>query len=204
MAAPRIKKPFVRTAGNGKLSRRVAKIESGIQTKHNDTIISGSTYAYDSWFTAELNVVDQGDADTERVGDRINNLCLDINFLVKQNGSNSNATRMIVIWDKQNSISTQANLLSGGTAAYSYLSHFNYDTQSQFTVLFDKLILHDGTYNDSWLGTHCIQLRNRSTRFNAGSTTINTGSLKIFLLSDVIDSGSKPAMWMTIRHYFVD
>jgi hypothetical protein len=204
MAAPRIKKPYGGIRLKGKLTRRVSKLERAIQTKHDDTVLQGETYAYDAWFTADLNVIAQGDADTERIGDRISNLCLDVNYLVKQNGSTANVSRFIVIWDKQNTISTQADLLAADTSAFAFISHFNYDTQSQFTVLHDQLILHDGVYNDSWLGTNCIQLGNRITRFNSASTTINTGVVKMFLLSDVADAGTKPAMWMTVRFYFTD
>jgi hypothetical protein len=205
MAAPKVSKPFKGLTGKPrKLPKRVSKLERAIQVKHDDTVLEGEEYAYDAWFTVILNVVTQGDADTERIGDRISNLCLDVNFLAKQNGSTANISRFIVIFDKQNTISTQADLLSGSTDAYSYLSHFNYDTQSQFTVLHDQLILHDGVYNDSWPGSVCIKLGNRVTRFNSATTTINTGAVKMFLLSDVADSGNKPAMWMTIRFYFTD
>lgn len=205
MAQQKVNRPFKgNTAGNGKIQTRVAKLERAVQVKHDDTVLQGETYAYDAWFTIDLNVVDQGDADTERIGDRITNLCLDVNYLVKQNGSNANVTRFIVIWDKQDTISTQADLLAASTANYSYLSHFNYDTQSQFIVIHDEFILHDGVYNDSWQGSKCINLWNRITRFNSATTTINTGVVKMFLLSDVADSGGKPAMWMAIRFYFSD
>jgi hypothetical protein len=201
---PNIKRPFTKPSNRGSIKGRVARLERSQQTKHYDTIINGSTYAYDAWFTATLNTIDQGDGDTERIGDKIISQCLDINYLVKQNGSNANVTRMIVIYDKQNTISTQANLLTADTAVYSYISHFNYDTQSQYVILHDQFLLHDGTLNDALAGTLCVKFPTNITRFNAGTTTINTGAVKIFFLSDVADSGTKPSITMALRYYFVD
>jgi hypothetical protein len=83
------------------------------------------------------------------------------------------------------------------------MSLYNWDKNSKFIVLEDRIFNIDGINRDTAY-TKINKKLNFTTVFNAGSTTILKGALKLVAISDVPDSGGKPAIYAALRVKYFD
>jgi hypothetical protein len=150
-----------------------------------------------------LNDVPQDLTDSGRVGDQITNKRVSLNFWRVLPGSASGrfSVRILVIHDKQDTITSLAQVFVGTGGIAAPLLAFVKDQRLQFTVLYDSQANHMDQYNKG----DCVKWQrsmNLRSRFAAGGADIVTGSLKLLLISNIsANSNTKP---LAIGHARVD
>lgn len=139
-----------------------------------------------------LNNMAQGTTDVTRIGDSIKNQNIVIRGGVTNTttASTYNRTRIILVWDEQNQISTIADLLEATGSSQVVLSPKHYDKRFRSNVLYDQTF-STSTYTGSQAFFRDWEINlpiNKHTQFSAGTTTVNTGALKLILISSGVTS----------------
>lgn len=128
----------------------------------------------------QLNTIAQGDTDTTRDGDSLKLQKLKFSCLISNTRVAS--ARVVIFWDQQNVVANPLDLLDNVGTADGPLSYKNYDKRFQSKILMDRrVILHPNSQARLIEGNLPIH---RHTQFEAGTTTINTGALKVLFLGD--------------------
>lgn len=131
-----------------------------------------------------LNTIPVGTADNQRIGDSVKLQNLTIRGNVIAHTSSPAFVRMLIVWDPQAKTSTTADVLEYVSTQYAPFSPKDYDKRFQTRILADKLF--------SVMPSDEIQKPfdlvvpiNQHTQYENGGTTINSGALKILLISNV-------------------
>lgn len=158
-------------------------IAKGLQRQNNaeykfldNPIQNLPTYAGSA---AQLNTIPQGITDTTRVGDSIKLQKLRLHG--KVSGASNDVVRIMVVHDKQNDLVVPADLLSLVGSVQTPFSPKNHDKRFRSKVLYDRLFNVD-VGNQQRVFSKNIDL-NFHTQFENGTTTIESGSLKIYFFS---------------------
>lgn len=138
--------------------------------------------------TGNLNILNtpaQGQTDTTRIGDSIKIQNLTLRGYIYANAlATSTLFRLMVIWDPQNKSSATSDILQNIASVYAPISPKNYDKKFQTKVLLDKCYsIVSGGADSAMRQFDFVLPINQHTQFDAASTTINTGALKILLVS---------------------
>lgn len=166
-----------------KLIRKMQKAkESKFHIK--DALIQGVN---SSGTIVALNEIPQGTTDEERIGDKVHNDSLFINYYVTNTSTTvARMFRLMIIYDKFNTISATSLVLQTVSSSRTVISTRNWDYRQDYVVLYDnavylapspaiKSIQHIKKY---------IKL-NKDTQYVAASTTaISKGSLKMLVFSN--------------------
>lgn len=195
------RKPRAKINTINKLSARVRKIESEKQLKYAEYDMTAIDFSYDAPYILTLNNPSQGTEDVERIGDKITNVHIKFTYTILKNGSTANIARIMIIYDKQNTITAITDVLSSGVSI-APLADYNFDKRKEFNVIMDKFYPLD-TYHAIHDGQLNMKL-NYLTKFNAASTTINTGAIKLLVLSNVADTTTNAQFWAVCRISFYD
>jgi len=194
--------PSKGAAQNKMLSRRITKIERAIEQHYFDLPIDTNIGWDGHMFT--LNAVPQGDSDVSRTGDALSCVNLDINYSFTRVNMGF-TVRIIVLKDFQNTITNPSDFLSSVTTTNSVFDHLLWDNRKRFKVLHDRFIRLDGTFSTTEIGRIHINLKGLRTQFSSGTTTIQTGALKLFAISNVNPGiGTAPALDLWSRLIFED
>jgi hypothetical protein len=193
------------------LNARVAHLESQVQEKHHDIELISVDSAYDAVYILTVNDPDQGDSDTERIGDRIRMHSFSGRMEARQDGSPATVVRFMIIHDFNNTITSAADIFEGYSGNYATPFQMTvWDHQNSFRVLYDILLpirswdeTSVGRVNISKLFNFSVRA-NITTRFDNGSTTITHGAVKIIITSNCPDSGAKPGVTGFMRLVYVD
>lgn len=164
-----------------RLASKLAKVVN-VETKYHDTTYGSST----SWTGLLYTVanVPQGDTDTSRDGDSIKCQNLDMRYLIDSSSVSPAVVRIMVIEDKQNKLSTPADLLTTTGVLQAVLSDKKHDRRFQSKVLYDQChVVSPNSSNDLVYRRVKLALGHH-TQFDAGSTTINTGDYKVLVISN--------------------
>lgn len=188
-----------------RLARKVANLVN-VEEKINDKTVSSTTFDYAGTIDI-LNNPAQGTTDVTRIGDSLKNQRVQIQGTVA--GSTTAGTisnnRLILIWDEQNQITTMADLLevTGSNMAPHAPKH--YDKRFRCIVLYDQAFsLSTVPGSQAWFKNFRIDLPiGKHTQFSAGSTTINTGCLKLCYISD-LTAANLPNMTYYSRVFYTD
>ena len=194
------------------LTRRIKALE--YKVKHNDPedkyhnrrVNVGATFAGS---LTELADIPQGDEDIQRNGDSVFLKILHLNMVVfnrSANAAEEQYVRVIVINDKDNSIINVSDFWSAEYlgVANAPLGFKNHDKRFQSKVLYDTMMVMPA------VGGGSIQKRQVKiplkfhTQYEAASTTITTGSLKVFIIGDDAADPSNPNVDFTSRIYYED
>lgn len=143
--------------------------------------------------------VTPGTSDSQRIGDSFKVQNVTMRYFVKRNGADAYA-RVIIIWDPQNKTNTLADLLQQDGNVYAPISPKQYDKRFQSRILYDEAFPVTSQY--SLVGKEISLAINEHTQFEAGTQTINTGSLKMFFLSDL--NANEPLITYYGRFTFTD
>lgn len=143
-----------------------------------------------------LNTPAMGDEDFERISDSIKIQHCDIMFTLNQSGVINRKFRVVVFWDETNSTNTSSKVLETGFFGSSLITSVPKDWEEKMNTR----ILHDRVYtngiNFGTAATPAVPTNAQSsghrlsfpvnlhTQFNEGSTTIVTGALKMFVVTD--------------------
>jgi len=182
-----------------RLARKVADAVN-IEYKILDTVeSSGGAIDYTGGLTT-LNSVPQGTADNQRIGDSLKVQNETMRYYITRNGADCDV-RIMLIWDEQNQATSTSDILESTGGFLSVVSPKNYDLRFRSKVLYDKL--HHVTSNDPIVNGECIMPINLHTQFNAASTTIRTGALKLLAVSNVVTT-NLPKLFYHSRMSFTD
>lgn len=147
-----------------------------------------------------LNVPPAGTGDSQRIGDSILNKSFAISATIHTNGANV-VVRTILIWDKQNKINTLSDLIEFTGSVYSVLSPFNKDNSREFRVLSDRVHESDAHHPLVYF-SHAKSHLDNHTQFEAGTTNINSGAYKFFILC--ARNTSVPIVDIVSRFTYID
>lgn len=162
-----------------------------------------------------FNAIAQGDTNQTRNGDKITCKYVSMKIVVAGGVNSDDQTsgayirqrlRVILMWDKQNTIATVSELLLGNGSGNADLGHYNRDTRKQFIVLSDTHhILNQSSGNVKYISI--FKELNKNTQFVTGGTTIESGALKLFAISNINSlnvNGDKPDISVLSRVRFTD
>lgn len=150
-----------------------------------------------------LNDPAQGTSASTRVGDSILMKSIDIRGEIYANTSPA-YLRMILIIDKQNTITTAAQILENTGTYYSVHSQYNQDNRKQFSVLYDRTRFVDQTTNQDNHLFHIRKKLSRHVKFDTGTITINTGALKLLCISNANVAAAEPTTRYRSRFTYID
>ena len=164
--------------------KKVNKLSKAQEIKHYDLDFLGPILL--DWFGAviSLNVgIPQGLKDTERIGDLIYCLGVRIKFILSLNTIDRAMCRFILIWDKEDSIATADDMLSKTQNANVINSPYIVDDRHRYIVLHDKVVKLNNGQNRIRQVTMSKRL-NKKTQFEAATTDVTKGRLKLFVFCD--------------------
>jgi len=167
------------------------EIKDTINTEHKQFVVAqtSTSVTWSGLILAIVQAMAQGDDSNQRIGDSIKCQNLTLRWYAGPSLSNSNHLRVIVFWDESNVINTPAQLLNAVGTAQGVISGKTYDNRFLTKILYDEVVTlldPDFTLGHTFMGPikhHVIKL-NKHTQFDTGTTTIVTGALKIFAISD--------------------
>lgn len=153
-----------------------------------------------------LNDVAQGLGDSNRVGDRLTVERVKLNMYRVLPGSASGrfSVRVLVILDKQNLVTDCSQVFMNTGSNITPFNQFVKDYRLRFSVLYDSLPNHLDQYNkgDTIAWQRRIVIK---TQFNAGTTDILSGALKLIVLGNVGSAtATKPLLIGTVRVDYTD
>lgn len=180
------------------------KANASTEIKFVDTPIALTNVNWLGTPLSILNDTNQGLADNEHVGDKV--LCTSIRWRgqVAHFASIGTHIRIIIFYDKYNTINAPSDLLESTGGIVSVVSDYTIDKRSDYNIISDKVYNCDGVNTDvRWFrGHHKI---GKKTNFSGGTNGIEKGAIKHFAISD-LDPASSPQMnyQMYFRVYYAD
>ncbi len=192
-----------------KALKKVNKISRGVEHKHLTTAITQGNIDDDGHLvTTALNIPVQGLLDTNRIGDTI--LCksvhLRLNFVTGSSDLNTQF-RIILFWDKFNTISAVGSILANIGDSNAANSHYDVDLRRDWIKLMDKTVILQSPSGSKMKHLNKVFKLNKMTQFIAASTTVSKGALRILYISN-IDSGGidadKPNVVGLARLFYTD
>lgn len=188
-----------------KALKKANKVSAQQETKHYDLNFLGPFNL--DWFgtVISLNVgIPQGLEDTKRIGDMIYCLGVRIKYILDINTSDRAMCRFILIWDKEDSIATADDMLSATGSPNVINSPFIVDDRHRYIVLKDKVVkMNNGDHRIRQI-TMSKKL-NKKTQFEAATTDVTKGRLKLFLFSNIdATDASRPFIQGWSRLWYKD
>lgn len=179
-------------------------IDRRAETHHDDTV-SGVNNMTWSWAATSLADPAQGSADTQRVGDMVQQHRLHFKAAIKI-GSTDNVVRVIVFRWLDESVVSLADIVDQTGGLTSPLATYTHDTRCKYRVLYDS-----GPMGLSLAGRGVItinkniNLKGYKQRFEAGSTDSIKGDIYVMYCSDKDAAGSNfPTLQYVSRKQFKD
>lgn len=165
-----------------KMAKRL-KDAVNIEYKHHDVTITTTDVDYNG-DVITLNNPAQGDSDNSRDGDSMKCQNLVLRYFVSHTAKCF--VRVIVYWDQQNTVSAASSLLDAAQVGtvQAPIAYKDYDNRFKSKILHDRTFNIDPASKGQFFVDTVIKI-DRHTQFEAGSTTINTGALKILLVSNL-------------------
>lgn len=205
---PRYRKPMryrvADMAYNGyRLAVKLARYVNA-EEKYHDATLTGSTLDHTSGIVTTLNNPAQGDTDLTRDGDSIKITRITGSVMCFGNAGSNTISRFWIIWDPQNAVTTLAQHWETG-AATSILGNKDHDLRFRSRVLYDSGPMPHVLSSSTYVRTRKINIPVfKHTQFEAGTTTINTGAIKIIAMSDQANATNEPTLRAQLRVHFID
>lgn len=183
-----------------KLARKLA---NAVNTEYHaiDANSTAGSVDYNGGLSSFLTGITQGVGDSNRVGDSIKVQNLVFRYIGVRNTADS-ILRVMVIWDPQNKLAAVSDVLASTGSALSVISPKNYDKRFQSNVLYDRTMTLTSADHPYVLEDITIPI-DQHTQYNAASTTINTGDLKLLVISNVVTT-NLPTLTYYARITFTD
>jgi hypothetical protein len=188
-----------------KALKKVNQVSKAQEIKHYDLNFLGPFNL--DWFGTAISMnvgIPQGLLDTNRIGDTIYCLGIRVKFVLDINTADRAMCRFILIWDKEDSISTADEMLSATGSVNVINSPFIVDDRHRYIVLRDKVVkLNNGDHRIRQV-TMSKKL-NKKTQFEAATTDVTKGRLKLFLFSNIdATDASRPFIQGWSRLWYKD
>ncbi len=190
------------------MAKKALKVASGlkrqVEYKHVTYDQSIDSISYTGDITSNCNNTVQGLNDTSRIGDKIFCNSMRVAFRLEKGSVNCNL-RVLIFWDKQNTITGPNDLINSGGTILAPLGQYNVDTRRQWIKLYDRQhVMYENKPVISFKKT--IRLH-KTTLFSQGGTGIATGRLAMMYISDIPlgqPIASYPDVKCSQRLYFSD
>jgi len=184
------------------LAKKALKISRGlkrqVEYKHVTYDISSGGISWIGTYTQNVNATIQDQNDTSRIGDKIFCNTIRLNFKVVKGAVDANF-RIIAFWDKQNTLFVPNDLIQQSGTVLAPLGDYNTDNRNEWILLFDKRFNLTDVGQSVRTSYNKIRLHKQTT-YDNGTSSINTGRLALFYISDV-PSGSPVADFPIVDGY---
>lgn len=190
---------FIKYAGMAytglKLAQQIKKLVN-VEIKHFDGAITAQTFDYNGRVDI-LNLIPQGDTDITRDGDSLKMMNLHLRSQFTVNVNSDCNVRLIVYFDKANVVTAGSDLLEVTGSSAAPWSFKNYDKRFQSKIIFDqRFILTTDAAAQQYVTIDKMFAIGKHTQYEAGTTTINSGALKVLVISDLVTTNLP-----TVSHY---
>lgn len=157
---------------------------------------------YNGSIVSPLTSITQGVAGNgNRIGDSLKVQRLTFRAFLSHNASDCQV-RIIWYWDDQNKTSVPSDVLNSIGTAYAPLSAKTYDKRFQTKILYDKrFMLGPNAYPTKEVSFNMPI--NRHTNYDTGAATIETGALKLLIVSNLVTT-NLPIVTYTYRISYTD
>lgn len=200
-AKPKRKQNFVsRHMGTAQKALVLAKrLADAVNTEYKaaDGAFSNSPDWNGSVFT--IAAIAQGLNDNQRVGDSLKLQKLTLRNTMAR-GAADCFLRVMILRDDQNKVAAVSDVLAQSGNIYGVISPKNYDKRFQTKILYDRVFILDSS--DPIKIMDVVLDLNWHIQFNNATTTVNTGDLKMLLISN--QSANIPSIGTTTRITFTD
>ncbi len=190
-----------------KALKKVNKISKGVELKFVDRDLTSININDDGDFSISANDPSQGFSDTTRIGDKIRCTHMLLNGRIAIGDDNLNTqVRMIVFWDKRNTISTPADILTLTGTGLAPLGMYQHDLRGDWIKLWDRTFMLTDV-NTSVAHFRKVIRLNKTSVFNDGSIVFNQGRINILYISNIDSSQpatSLPTAFVRSRVFYQD
>jgi len=190
---------------------KLKKVMSDTEIKNDYINFDQTQIDYNGAITTPVNAIAQGVEVAARIGRDITCRGVDFRYRVEQNSTTPNSIRVIVVLDKDASLTSTSDLFYNGLAGFTVgsrrapLSFYNRNNRSQFTILYDKLHDFDQTTGDCQAYERVKIKTHHKTTFMDNSTVIAENALRVFAISDQAPAaGSRPTLEWAMSYYYTD
>lgn len=186
-----------------KAFRLAKKVADAVNVEYKYTQIddTGTAQSYSGGY-AEICSPVVGTSDITRIGDSIKIQHLSLRGCAKYNsaGSDGQTVRLVIFKDKQNKVSAVSDIVdSVGTVTAPFFNKV-YDNRFQTKFIYDRTFYVNSQKIE--VPFHIELPINMHKQFQAGTTTVQSGSLKYLIISDQATNG--PSITMHGRVTFTD
>lgn len=166
--------------------RMAKKLSNAINTEYKAydvTSVAGSV-DYNGGVSSLAALISQGTTDNQRIGDSLKLQNLTLRYIGVRNTADS-ILRVMVIFDPQNKISAVTDVLAATGSAISVVSPKNYDKRFYSNVLYDRTMTLTSADHPYVIEDIVIPV-DKHVQYSGGTTTVNTGDLKLLVISNVV------------------
>lgn len=186
-----------------KALKLVRRINRSIEKKFSDHL--AQVDVGNAGTITNLTTMVQGIKDTERIGDTVTLKSIQLRFNAFMAAGVGNSTaRFIIYYDKQNSSANPIDILQNVGGAQSVHSDYHHDRRHEFVILYDNLYSLNDSGASGKIFKRFINLRNKVCQFHAGTTTVNTGAIKLLLIAQTGVALEQPGFNYFIRLNYTD
>ncbi len=189
-----------------KKSLHISKfLARGVERKHVTYDLSISGVDFNGIISINMNSMPQGANDLSRIGDKVldNSLYFGCEFY---RGSADCNLRVLVFWDKQNLVANPNDLIDSVGTILAPVADIHVDKRKRWTKIMDRT--YTLTSADKTLQVFRKRFKiNKSTYFNQGTTTINTGRMAVLWITDLnagLPIADYPQIISFSRVYYTD
>lgn len=187
-----------------KLEKKVRVLEKEAKQVDVKSIDQTQTPITPTWNGTSFSQqpVPQGTGMSNRVGDQVTIVGHDIRWQIVNNAATTTMTRVILILDYENIITSLANVLANTGSVVTPLSPYLRPQRGQYKVLYDKVFLTDAVQKGQVIGKFRWRGGVKQT-YNTSTNTQTKNVFKMFFVSD-IGVTSMPTADLFWRMFFTD
>lgn len=187
----------------------VAKVKRLI--KADDEVkdfIASAVNSQATWSGTIINLtgVTQGNAITQRVGDKLMPTSLELRYIVGQSIVTSRIRVIVFRWTAKLAGNPFVNyILAHNTSVLSVLSPYQVPTRSDFNILYDRTYQLDAN-NYGKVKTVKLKLAKKPVIYDSGSSTDSSNKICLLFISDIDPAvpANQPVYTYYTRFYYTD
>jgi len=187
------------------IAKKVAKEIDFRELKNLDNNFL-ATSVPSSGFATTFNVPPQGIGQGQRIGDELLVKGIDFRAQIVNNGATTTMTRVIIVIDYKNTLSSISLLLDFVGSGLTAMSPYQREFRNTYKVLFDKVFMTDGVSRGQQLVRFSKKFKmgkEVKQTFQPGSGSLTQNVIRTFLVSDVL-VGVAPTVDAIQRLYYTD
>jgi len=167
--------------------RKIAKLTRIVDSRERKFFDAQQSTIVPSWnglVPVSLIAPAQGDADNQRAGDDILLESLDLKWVFyTTNTLNNNLVRLVIFFDKSNTIDTAGKLYKVTGTQTSILAPLNEDYRANYTLVLDKVFTISADKEMAYLSIK--KAFKKAVTFVQGTTTASLNNLKFSVIGDL-------------------